>query len=508
MVTDSFVSMEFKIWKNKDANGMYGYKREEENQIEFEKLNFHFGKNNSDCYLTKTLNNNIKILKNLNVFNSDKDGEILFRLRKSLKINNKYEIINPVKDHQINSNVCNNYLNNKIWYPTKQLNNFEGNIQNYNLNINDIIKLGKKMYIINKLHFANGENNKDNDFNSNNNISYISLINKKSKSIFNINLKVNQYKISNIKNFKKINEINEENKVNKVNEQKYKNSIQNCNENNLDIQNKSINTKKDMNSNEIAKETIQRSSKTVIYNQKVSTKVTSQEQNYNGNENDDDSDSNSENENIMCHICLKSYCDESNPLIILCNCGNFIHYECLKMHLYSNIIITENSKKTVTTYTCKNFNCNICLKPYKLRFRIPEIGKIYELIDLTLPEELDYICFESLDYIKDNKNIKTVHIAQLTDEEINIGRNNYNDIIDDDTSVSRDHAVLKYDRFNQNLFLENKNGRYGTLVLVRGNIKVNEEKTYIQIGNIKISMELTNKNNFNNVDKENSDIIQ
>ena len=97
--------------------------------------------------------------------------------------------------------------------------------------------------------------------------------------------------------------------------------------------------------------------------------------------------------------------------------------------------MTENSKRTVTTYTIQKFNCDICLKPYKLRFRIPEINRNYELIDLNLSEEKDYICLESLNFIKDNNNIKIVHIVQLIDEEINIGRNNYNDIIDEDIFV-------------------------------------------------------------------------
>ena len=144
----------------------------------------------------------------------------------------------------------------------------------------------------------------------------------------------------------------------------------------------------------------------------------------------------------------------------------------------------------------------MCLKPYPLRFRIPEIDRTYELIDLNLPEERDYICLESLDFIKDKNNLKIVNIIQLIDEEINIGRNKYNDIIDDDISVSRDHAVLKYNKYNKTLFLENKNGRYGTLVLVRGNIKINEEKTFFQIQNTHISMELTKKKNFDKIGKE------
>jgi pSer/pThr/pTyr-binding forkhead associated (FHA) protein len=101
---------------------------------------------------------------------------------------------------------------------------------------------------------------------------------------------------------------------------------------------------------------------------------------------------------------------------------------------------------------------------------------------LTLPEEIDYIYLESLDYIKDNNNIKMVHIVQLIDEEITIGRKDNNDIIINDISISREHALLRYDKNNGNLFLEDKNGKFGTLVLVRGNIKITEEKTYFQIG--------------------------
>ena len=160
------------------------------------------------------------------------------------------------------------------------------------------------------------------------------------------------------------------------------------------------------------------------------------------------------------------------------------------MYLSSKITLTQNSKKTVTTYRCEKFNCDICLKPYHLRFRIPEFDKTYDLLDLSLPEERDYICLESLDYIKDNKNIKILHIIQLEDQKITIGRNNYNDIIDYDSSISREHAILKYIKNDGNLFIEDKNSKYGTLVLVRGNLNLTKKKTFFQIGNIYISINI------------------
>jgi hypothetical protein len=177
------------------------------------------------------------------------------------------------------------------------------------------------------------------------------------------------------------------------------------------------------------------------------------------------------------------------------------------MYLSSKLIITENLNKNVTTYRCIKFYCGICHKPYHLRFRIPEFNKTYELIDLTLPEETDYICLESLDFIKDNNNIKTLYIVQLIDEEITIGRQICNDIIDNDISISRKHALMRYNKKNGNLFLENRSEKFGTLVSVRGNIKIKEVKIYFQIGNTYISVEATNIKTFKNYDEEISNLI-
>ena len=66
----------------------------------------------------------------------------------------------------------------------------------------------EKKYSINIIHFVNEdtkENSIDENFYKNNNISYVSIINKKSKSVFNFDIKPNKYKI--IKESKNINQI-------------------------------------------------------------------------------------------------------------------------------------------------------------------------------------------------------------------------------------------------------------------------------------------------------------
>ena len=95
--------------------------------------------------------------------------------------------------------------------------------------------------------------------------------------------------------------------------------------------------------------------------------------------------------------------------------------------------------------------------------------------------------------LKIKKNIKTLYIVKLNDQVITIGRKNNNDIIEDDISISREHEVLRYNRNNRNLFLEDKNGRFSTLVLVRGNIKIKDEKAFFQIGKAIISTEVKDK---------------
>jgi len=458
-INENYASIVIKIWNNKDCNGLYKYQYSNNYENEYIEKYIIFDKNGRNCHLIKDKNNSIKKKEQKDCKEND---DILFRIRCGLK-NNTYEAMKPIFEHKIFKRDYNsdNILDDKIWFSVKSQSFLEGNKQNYNLNENDIIKLGKKMYIINKLHFVKEENIKDENFYEDNDISYISLLNKKSKSIFNIDLQKSQYKIKRNNNDDIISSIESSQNNNKKNN--YQSSQFSTEDKSKKVQ----------------------------------------------NENESDSDNDYDSGNNICRSCLNSFSNINNPLVCLCNCHNYIHFECLKKYLNSKLTVKEYSKEKVKTLLYIKFNCEICFKPYYLlRFRIPEFNKTYELIDLDLPEETDYFYLESLNYINndndnDNDNIKIMHIVKLNDEEINIGRSFYNDILDNDSSVSMNHAVFKYNKNNRTLFLEDKKGRYGTLVLVRGNIKVSEEKTFFQILNTHISMELINKINSKKIGKDN-----
>ena len=449
----NFAVMECQIWNDDNDDELFNY-----NSDESEKKYFKIQQNNKNFFVIINKNNEIKWIIDLKEFNSDEMDAILFRMRKSFKSYN-YEMINPILENKINiSGINKNFLNNKIWFSVKSKNNLEGNIQNYRLNKNDIIKLGRKKYNVLELYFSVREEKdkiNDDNFDQNNNISYISSINKNSKPIFNIDIKVNQYKINKNEKYEKINE--NENKNETLPESKDKVKFITGREIKNETNNESGNKNKFINKN--------------------------------GNKNETINERKNKNNYDNCLKCFEFNSDEENPLIRLCNCKKYIHYKCLKEKLAGKIEEKENIKSTVKKYIIQKFNCEICLKPYQFRFRIPEFNRIYNLIDLILPKERDYICLESLDYIKDNNNIKTFYVVKLNDEEITIGRKFNNDIIDNDVSISREHAVLIYNKYNGNLFLENKSGKFGTLVLVRGNIK-KKEKTFFQIGKANFSIEV------------------
>lgn len=75
---------------------------------------------------------------------------------------------------------------------------------------------------------------------------------------------------------------------------------------------------------------------------------------------------------IICKICLSNHEEEANPMINLCKCTGSIscvHYQCLKSWMQTKLSTKENEKKTVTSYSMKSFNCEICKTPYPRMIR-------------------------------------------------------------------------------------------------------------------------------------------
>ena len=205
----------------------------------------------------------------------------------------------------------------------------------------------------------------------------------------------------------------------------------------------------------------------------------------------------------LCKIC---YCDENdrinNPLVHLCNCNGglrFSHYLCIKKWMETKLQIKENEKKTVKSYNIKSFNCEICKTPYPFRFILNGIEKPFELITLDKPIGRDYIVLESLNQMKDNCNIKSIHVIKINEDELIIGRGHESDIRINDISVSRNHAQLKYNAEDGTILIRDLKSKFGTLILIKKPLLIKERKIHIQIGRTYIEGRLMSVEEFNKI---------
>ena len=94
----------------------------------------------------------------------------------------------------------------------------------------------------------------------------------------------------------------------------------------------------------------------------------------------------------------------------------------------------------------------------------------------------DYIILESLNQIKHDSNVKSIHLIQLNDDFIIIGRGHFCDIRINDISVSRNHACLKYDYESGKLLIKDLKSKFGTLILIKKPLEIKEKKICLQIG--------------------------
>ena len=206
------------------------------------------------------------------------------------------------------------------------------------------------------------------------------------------------------------------------------------------------------------------------------------------NMNIENNNNNEEKEKQLCKICYSEETDNiDNPMVHLCKCKgglNYAHFECIKKWMKTKLMIVENTKKTVKSYYIQCFNCEICKTPYPFRFKINNNNndKIYELIEIERPTKNNYIMLESLNQIKDNCNIKSIHVISLiNNDDIFIGRGHDCDVKVKDISVSRYHSKIKYNINDNSILIKDLKSKFGTLVLIRNSFEI-KEPIQIQVG--------------------------
>ena len=186
---------------------------------------------------------------------------------------------------------------------------------------------------------------------------------------------------------------------------------------------------------------------------------------------------------VECFKCEYSYCHEDNKLFKICSC-KYIHYECFKEYLKDKLK-KKSTINNIIAYELEDFYCDKCFGLYPLKLKLKNVlYNFNDLIDLNVSEYSDYIILESLD----TEISKTIYVIPLK-ETIQIGRiSEHSKIINDigieskNKYISKNHAILKYNNNTGELIIRNQSKYYGTLVLIKGNIKIKKKEINLQVG--------------------------
>ena len=203
----------------------------------------------------------------------------------------------------------------------------------------------------------------------------------------------------------------------------------------------------------------------------------------------------SSTKNNICRIC---YCDEeegSSPLVNLCNCSGdvkYIHLKCLFLWLQTKSKVLTLSNEICKQITFNKINCEICKEKYpEIVFDINK-NKIYQVYK---PEEIfsfvnnlynNYIILESFELINQKKIIYLISFDEKN--LISIGRGVDCDIRLTDVTVSRRHSIFVRTKENK-IILKDAGSKFGTLILLQAKkILISNKMLSIQIGKLNLNL--------------------
>ena len=327
-------------------------------------------------------------------------------------------------------NICSN---NSTWFSLKSDKKNKNNRLNmFKISEGDVIKIGKIIIRIRKIKFQSDKHN-----------------NKK----INIDINNNKYELSNSAKSESVSVLRELGT----------NSLFNYNINNNNVQN-------DINLNTVKKqkEDEDKENEMLSINKTSNKKVNSKKINFKTPEKiffeENQKKKSTDFPSRCCRICYLEEETDSNPLIQPCLCSGslkYIHLDCLKKWIGTRNWTRVENNENVCIYLIKEIDCELCKN--KLPDYIRHKNKLYKIIEFKIDFK-NYISFENLTLDKQkNKFIYVINLDKKKD--IKIGRGHEANIILSDISVSRVHCVLNV--YNKNVYLQDNEAKYGTLVLVQ-----------------------------------------
>jgi pSer/pThr/pTyr-binding forkhead associated (FHA) protein len=129
----------------------------------------------------------------------------------------------------------------------------------------------------------------------------------------------------------------------------------------------------------------------------------------------------------------------------------------------------------------KTFECEICKYAYPYLFKVENL--VYKLVDIQKPKSLPL----------EKNTSRTIHVLNFSPEKLtfNMGRGHDSEVRVNDISVSRCHAIIKYQP--DGIYIEDNRSKFGTLVLLKESYNIMLEYTSaVQIGRTVVSFTVRN----------------
>jgi len=160
----------------------------------------------------------------------------------------------------------------------------------------------------------------------------------------------------------------------------------------------------------------------------------------------------------MCRICLAEGSVQGNPFLSPCSCKGtiqYVHLNCLRRMFHSRLNISN-----IGSYVFKQQSCELCGEYFATHVQTAQ-GR--EPLLQAPPVSPPCIVLESMPRGTPGP---AQHVISMADNKLlTVGRGHHADVRISDGSLSRCHAIIRFDEGH--FVLEDNSSKFGTLVAMR-----------------------------------------
>lgn len=195
---------------------------------------------------------------------------------------------------------------------------------------------------------------------------------------------------------------------------------------------------------------------------------------------------------LTCKYCLmESIADDPTRdlLVHLCRCkggSKYTHIFCLQNWMKQKVERSKNDAFVIYDYS--NLKCEICKAPWPRRLRLAD--RLIDVVDVQRPK-VPYVMLETQEKAPKKRASKILCILANRGQAVTLGKRYSATLHIDCESVSAVHAAIRYER--RHFWLFDNESRFGTLVRMDQDWKIDYHKFAVQVGRSVVSCLLKDK---------------